>query len=83
MKVQYIDRPFSRMLVLYNNTTSDNSGKFILRYHLRGEDGHSYKPQDNCARFDTEDQARAFVPPELHDIGRMPDDDPVIITCFI
>jgi hypothetical protein len=71
--LQYQDR--LPMWVIYRPTTSDYPGKWVIRMHLSLP-----KPQTTSLvlTYPSLDTARDNLPRGLTNIGRRPDDDPVI-----
>lgn len=67
------------LYVIYRPTTSDHSGKWVVRKHYILPGVPVGVPDSTGAVLaDTLEQARAQVPAGLECIVRHPDDDPVI-----
>lgn len=74
--------PLLEMFVIYENP-ADWPSKFVLRRWVSRPDG-SYAPDAHAWVTSTLEEARAKLPrPDLHCLGRLPDDDRAIAETWI
>ena len=67
--------------VIYENPR-DIPGKFVVRpWRMRAEG--CFPDQEPHAVVDTLEEARAALPADVFPIGRMRQDDPVIVECWV
>lgn len=74
----YIVEPKYKLYVIYNKTTSDYPGKYVVRIFTY--QGPEETPLIVC---DTLQEARGALPTQLYNIGRKESDDPVIEEVWI
>jgi len=65
---------------IYKSPT-DFPGKFVARKHVVG--AGSSRATDDHYVADSLADARGMIPPFLHNLGRQPGDDPVIVESWI
>lgn len=72
-------RPGLRMFVIYDHPL-DHPTKFVVREWMVGIKA---TPNGEANLADTLEEARAFVPPGLVNIGRNPSDEPQIAEVWV
>lgn len=70
-----------RQIVIYDRPR-DLPGGFVVREWFVSSDGIEAGPVLGID-LPSIDAARALVPPDLYNVGRMPGDDPVIVEVWI